>query len=104
MEVMRKFDISQLPVFEKGQPVGTLHEDEVLGLMLKGRNIKEMIVREAMGGTLPVVDPQARIEAVLRCFTPDRPAVLVKTGKASFEILTKYDVLTAVSNASEARA
>jgi cystathionine beta-synthase len=104
MSVMRKFDISQMPVFEKGQPVGTLHEDEVLGLMLKGRNIKEMIVREAMGGSLPVVDPQARIEAVLRYFTPDRPAVLVKTGKTSFEILTKYDVLTAVSNASEDRA
>jgi len=104
MGTMRKFDISQMPVFEKGQPVGTLHEDEVLGLMLKGRNIKEMIVREAMGASLPVVDPQARIEAILRYFTPDRPAVLVKTGKAAFEILTKYDVLTAVSNASEARA
>jgi cystathionine beta-synthase len=104
MGVMRKFDISQMPVFEKGLPVGTLHEDEVLGLMLKGRNIKEMIVREAMGSSLPVVDPQARIEAVLRYFTPDRPAVLVKTGKAAYEILTKYDVLTAVSNASEDRA
>lgn len=100
MAAMRKFDISQLPVFEKGQPVGTLHEDEVLGLMLKGRDIKTMIVREAMSGSLPVVDPQARIEAILRHITPERPAVLVKTGKAAYDILTKYDVLTAVSGAS----
>ena len=100
MAAMRKFDISQLPVFEKGQPVGTLHEDEVLGLMLKGRDIKTMIVREAMSGALPVVDPQARIEAVLRHITPERPAVLVKTGKAAYDILTKYDVLTAVASAS----
>jgi cystathionine beta-synthase len=103
MALMRRHDISQMPVFEKGAPVGTLHEDEVLGLMLKGRAIKKMIVREAMGPSLPVVDPQARIEAVLRHITPDRPAVLVKTGKTTYDILTKYDVLTAVSAASEER-
>ncbi|MBI3565221.1 MAG: pyridoxal-phosphate dependent enzyme [Elusimicrobia bacterium] len=104
MATMRKHDISQMPVFEKGLPAGTLHEDEVLGMMLKGRQIKKMIVREAMGSALPVVDPQARIEAVLRHFAPERPAVLVKTGKSSYDILTKYDVLTAVSRASEEKA
>ncbi len=101
MAVMRKRDISQLPVFEKGRPVGAIHEDEILDLMLKGRPIKKMIVREAMGRPLPVVEPQARIEAVLRHISPERPAVLVKTGKSSYDILTKYDVLTAVSRASE---
>ncbi len=53
-----------------------------------------------MSGALPVVDPQARIEAVLRHITPERPAVLVKTGKAAYDILTKYDVLTAVASAT----
>jgi cystathionine beta-synthase len=104
MATMRKHDISQMPVFEKGQPVGTLHEDEVLGLMLKGRSIKKMIVREAMSQPLPVLTPETRIEAVLRYITPDRPAVLVRTGKTQYDIVTKYDVLTAVSNASEERA
>jgi cystathionine beta-synthase len=98
--VMRKHDISQMPVFEKGQPAGTLHEDEVLGLMLKGREIKKMIVREAMGQPLSVVEPETRIEAVLRAITPERPAVLVRAGK-TYDIVTKYDVLTAVSNAAE---
>ncbi len=101
MATMRKHDISQMPVFEKGAPVGTLHEDAVLGMMLKGRAIKKMIVREAMGPALPVVEPQARIESILRHISPERPAVLVKTGKSSYDILTKYDVLTAVSRASE---
>ncbi|MFI5361266.1 MAG: pyridoxal-phosphate dependent enzyme [Elusimicrobiota bacterium] len=103
MGVMRKHDISQMPVFEKGAPVGTLHEDEVLGLMLKGRQIKKMIVREGMGQSLPIVEPETRIEAVLRSITPERPAVLVRTGKSSYDIVTKYDVLTAVSSASEDR-
>lgn len=103
MALMRKLDISQLPVFEKDKVVGTIMEDEILGHMLKGRDIKKMIVREAMTGPLPVLAPEARVESVLRYFTPDRPAVLIKTGKSSYDIVTKYDVVNAVSCASEAR-
>ena len=75
--------------------------DELTALVLGARLV------EAWGGAESVIAAKsalARIEAVLRYFTPDRPAVLVKTGKTSYEILTKYDVLTAVSNASENRA
>ena len=103
MALMRKHDISQLPVLENNRVVGTVMEDEVLGHMLKGREIKKMIVREAMTAALPVVSPEARIESVLRYFTPDRPAVLVQTGKSSYNIVTKYDVVNAVSRASEDR-
>ncbi|MDX6769174.1 MAG: cystathionine beta-synthase [Elusimicrobiota bacterium] len=101
MSTMRKYDISQLPVMEKGKIVGTVFEDEVLGQMLKGRQIKKMIVREAMGSPLPVVAPEARVESVLRLFSPERPAVLVQAGKTTFDILTKYDVVNAVARASE---
>ncbi|MEK7383017.1 MAG: cystathionine beta-synthase [Elusimicrobiota bacterium] len=101
MGVMRTHDISQMPVVEKGRVVGTVFEDDVLGLMLKGREIRKMIVREGMGAPLPVIMPESRIESVLRCFTPDRPAVLVRTGKNAYGIVTKYDVIPAVSMASE---
>ncbi|MDE2490645.1 MAG: cystathionine beta-synthase [Elusimicrobia bacterium] len=100
MGVMRRRDISQLPVLEKGKVVGTVIDDDVLGMMLKGREIKKMIVREAMSAPLPVLDPRTRVEALLRCFTPDRPAVLVRSGKG-YDIVTKYDVLHAVSTAAE---
>jgi cystathionine beta-synthase len=103
MSLMRKLDISQLPVFEEDKVVGTIMEDGILGHMLKGRDIKKMIVREAMTGPLPVLAPEARVESVLRYFTPDRPAVLIKTGKSSYDIVTKYDVVNAVSRASETR-
>jgi predicted transcriptional regulator len=63
-----------------------------------------MIVREAMTGALPVLAPEARVESVLRYFTPDRPAVLIKTGKSTYDIVTKYDVVNAVSRASEIRS
>lgn len=104
MSLMRTHDISQMPVLEKGKAVGTVFEDDILGLMLKGREIRKMIVREAMGAALPVIAPETRIESVLRCFSPDRPAVLVRSGKGSYDIVTKYDVVNAVATASEERA
>ena len=94
---MRKHDISQMPVVERGELVGAVYEDDILRLMLKGREIKKMIVREVMGPALPVLTPEARIESILRLITPDKPAVLVQTGKAQYDIITKYDILNAVS-------
>ncbi len=101
LEQMRKQDISQLPVFEKGKAVGAVFEDAILNLLLKGREIKKMVVREIMGHALPVVNPEARIEYIMRLVTPESPAVLVQGGKDSFQIITKYDIVTAVSRFAE---
>jgi cystathionine beta-synthase len=98
---MRKGDISQLPVFEGKKLVGAVHEDEILNLMLKGREIKKMIVREVMGESLPVITAQTRIESIMRLISPEKPAVLVQTGKSSYDIITKYDILNAVSRFAE---
>ena len=101
LKQMRKQDISQLPVFEGKNIVGSVLEDEILNMMLKGREIKKMIVREVMSAALPVVAPEARIESLMRLITPERPAVMVQLGKDSFEIVTKYDILNAVSQFTE---
>jgi cystathionine beta-synthase len=100
LRLMRKQDISQLPVFEGKKPVGSVHEDAILGLMLKGRELKKMVVREVMTGGLPVVTPQARIESIMRLVTPESPAVLIQS-KGGYEIVTKYDILNAVSTLAE---
>ena len=94
---MREGDISQLPVFEGKKLIGAVYEDDILGLMLKGREIKKMIVREVMTDAPPVIAPDARIESIMRLVTPQKPAVLVQTGKTSYDIITKYDILDAVS-------
>ena len=46
-------------IFEGKKIVGAVFEDDILGLMLKGREIKKMIVREVMGTALPVIAPQS---------------------------------------------
>ncbi|MDE2292072.1 MAG: pyridoxal-phosphate dependent enzyme, partial [Elusimicrobia bacterium] len=78
---MRKLDISQLPVFEKGQCVGSVLEDAVMSRLLKGEDLKRSIVREAMGHPLPVVASEERIDAVMGKISNGSSAVLVALGK-----------------------
>lgn len=95
---MRRQDISQLPVFEGKRVIGAIYEDTILDLLLKGRGVRKMVVREVMERAMPEVSPATRLESILRLMPPQRPSVLVKLGRGRYEILTKYDVLNAVSD------
>lgn len=100
LRYMRKQDISQLPVFEGKKLVGSVSEDAILSLMLRGRELRKMVVREAMGAALPVVNPETRMESLMRLVRPESPAVLVRA-KGGYQIITKYDILNAVSTLAE---
>ncbi len=100
LERMRSNDFSQLPVFEGGVPVGAIYEDRVLNLALEGKDMKKLIVREAMGDPFPIVQPSATIDQITGCITRDCPAVFVNLGDGRFDILTKYDLLHAITQAA----
>jgi cystathionine beta-synthase len=104
LKKMRKQDISQLPVFERNKLAGAIYEDSVMELLLKGRNIQKMVVREAMDQALPVVGPSARVDTVMQMISSDKPAVMVQLAKAKYDIITKYDILNAVSTVAEESA
>jgi cystathionine beta-synthase len=103
LDRMRAQDFSQLPVFESGAPVGSLYEDEILGLALEGKHLDRLIVREVMGQAFPVVQPSTTIDQITGCITRDCPAVFVALGNSHYEILTKYDLLQAIARLVEQR-
>ena len=96
LSCMQKNDVSQLPVFEEGKPIGALHEDDVLGLVLKGKHLKELVVREVMGRSLPVVEPATLVGEVTGILATQGPAVFVRIAPGKFELITKYDILHAL--------
>lgn len=101
LERMQTYDFSQLPVFENGAPVGALYEDDILNLALEGKDLKKLVVREAMGPSFPVLPPSASVDQVTACITRDCPAVFVEVGSSHYEILTKYDLFQAVTRLVE---
>jgi cystathionine beta-synthase len=97
LERMRANDFSQLPVFEKGAPVGALYEDTLLSVTLEGKDLKRLVVLEVMSAPFPVVSSSSAIDQVTSCITRDCPAVFVDMGNGHYEILTKYDLLQAIA-------
>jgi cystathionine beta-synthase len=101
LKTMQEQDISQVPVFEETQPIGTIYEDQVLHLALQGKDLRKLVVREVMSKPLPQVPRTAPVERVTHILSTENPAVFVEMDDARFEILTKYDLMSTVASLIE---
>ncbi|HEY7616115.1 MAG TPA: CBS domain-containing protein, partial [Terriglobales bacterium] len=101
LRLMQDNEISQLPVFDEGACVGTVREDEILNLALRGADLKDLVLRECMKAPLPSLDLQAPIDRVTYLLTNESPAVLVDIGNGKYEILTKYDLIEMLASLTE---
>ena len=104
LRLMQDNEISQLPVFEDHACIGTVREDEILNLALRGADLKELVLRECMKDPLPVLDPQTPMDRLTYLLTRESPAVLVEMGNEQYEILTKYDLIDMVASIAESPA
>ena len=100
MSKMEEMEISQMPVFEDGKPMGSITEDKLVTLVLQGYDLRHTEVREVMESSFPIVDPETPIDQISDLIRGDTPAVFVKMGD-SFEIITKYDVVHAIAGMTE---
>jgi predicted transcriptional regulator len=92
VNLMKSFDISQLPVVEHGVVVGSMTESTIIRHLDK--NLSYVKVREIMDEPFPVVsedDPAEMLPDMLEF----RPAVLVCRKGRITGIITKFDLLGA---------
>jgi cystathionine beta-synthase len=101
LRLMQDNEISQLPVFDEGACVGTVREDEILNLALRGADLADLVLRECMKGPLPMLDLAAPIDRVTYLLTNESPAVLIDIGDNTHEILTKYDLIEMLASLTE---
>jgi cystathionine beta-synthase len=101
LRLMQDNEISQLPVFDDGVCVGTVREDEILNLALRGSDLAQLVLRECMKAPLPTLDLQAPIDRVTYLLTNESPAVLIDLGNKQFEILTKYDLIEMLASLTD---
>ena len=101
LRLMRDEEISQLPVFENHTCIGTVREDEILNLALRGSDLKSLVLRERMRDPLPVLDIEEPIDRLTFLLTNASPAVLVKEGERQYDILTKYDLIAMIATLTE---
>jgi len=92
VNLMREHDISQVPVIEGGEVVGSISETRILDILVSDPAAKRKPVAEYMEKPFPVIDEDASIEAVAHNIDHQTPAILVKRD-GGFDIITKSDLI-----------
>jgi predicted transcriptional regulator len=90
--IMRAKDISQLPVFEDGKCVGSLSDGMIVDLVAsKGPDLKDVLVREVMAESYPIV-PSGSLADVAAQLLHHYRAILVEKDGKFVGIVTRADI------------
>jgi cystathionine beta-synthase len=93
VNLMREHDISQLPVIEGGEVVGSMSETRILEILVRDPQAKMKPVAEYMEKPFPVLSEDASLEEIARNMTRETPAILVRQA-TGFDIITKSDLIS----------
>ncbi len=93
LNLMTSYNISQLPVIDGGQNVGSVAEGTLMARTLSESAILTRCVKEVMEGPFPTVDANAPIERLSSLLSRDTPAAIVCTNGELTGVVTRYDVV-----------
>ncbi len=95
--IMKSHDISQMPVLDGDQIVGSITETQVLHFLLENPlNNSEKPLREVMGEAFPMVKDDLPISQLNRFISKEIPAVVAKDRSGGLHIVTQYDLIQAI--------
>ena len=94
---MRKFGISQIPVMKDGKFVGSLDDSHLYQVLLDKPELRDAPISSIMQKPLPIVKHTARVEEVSKLIDKQTPAVLVELESGLHHIITRYDIISALS-------
>ncbi len=97
VQKMRQLDISQVPVSDGGKFVGSLDDARLLSAILEDPNIANQPIEKVMDKPFPVVQPTEEIRDVAKHINKNTGAVLVKFGEDEYHILSRHDLVAAMS-------
>ncbi|WP_456426874.1 pyridoxal-phosphate dependent enzyme [Rhodocaloribacter sp.] len=95
---MTEHGISQLPVMEGDEIVGSITEAGILHRLIEDPQAREEPVRLIMGEPFPIVSPSAPLTLLTSYLEEGAGAVLVHPGgNEAYEILTKSDLISVLA-------
>jgi cystathionine beta-synthase len=92
-DMMRQYNVSQLPVLDTGILVGSLREEVLMKALLKNPKMYSDYVAKVMERPFPVVEPGADLDQVYKLLLRGSPAVVIGTENRLEGIITRIDVI-----------
>src|SRR6056297_2691734 len=97
LAIMKEKEISQLPVMEGDQIVGTVYEKQVLShIISEGLSAYSTTVSKIMEGAIPQFPGDAKVKDVLKKIKGQNFSVISKDQFGQFNMVSQYDILKAV--------
>ena len=97
VELMKKYDIEQIPVLKDGELKGSLSEGGLFQKIFSNPELKDASVASVIEHPYPVVDFLTSVEKIGTLINKENGAVLAKDEKGDFHIITKYDVIQSLA-------
>jgi len=98
--LMRKHGFSQLPVFDKGNPVGSISEKTIVDRIAEGMDSKKLAhlkCGDLLEEAFPIVSSNTPLSAVSELLK-HHSAVLVRSGEKIAGIISKTDLLKTIKS------
>ena len=92
LELMNRTGVTQIPVIENNNSVGSIRESQILQKLIQNRDLLEEKVAEVMDKSFPIVDVETGSDEIKRKLQK-APAVLIETFGRITGIITRSDVL-----------
>lgn len=97
-EIMKKYDVSQIPVVDaQGAFVGSLSDTELFETLIEHPELKSAEINKVMQAPFPMVKADTSIEQVSKLINKNNQAVLMTDMGGNTHIITKYDVIDSVA-------
>lgn len=98
IQKMQHYKISQMPVVNgEGEFVGSLDDSHLFQQILSDSSVAEKLVSEIMGAPYPLVNASDDLNTVARQISKENNAVLVRLSDNKYHIVTKHDIIAALS-------
>ncbi len=97
-QLMKDLNISQVPVSEGMEIIGSLTENGILDIMMKNNGTSmDSKVSDLMGEPFPFVELDETVQGISRRINRQNSAVLVKDTIGNTHIITEYDLIEAMA-------
>lgn len=97
IDLMKKYDIEQIPVMKDGEITGSITQSGLFKKMIENADVRDYNIADVKEQPLPVVELNTPLERLSHFINKENGAVLTKDDSGQYHILTKYDVLNALS-------
>jgi cystathionine beta-synthase len=97
LDLLRRYEISQLPVLQGTQIVGSVNDVAVMQAVFDRADLLHKSVRAVMGRPFPALDRNVEIDRAYKLLTLANSAILVTDAAQPVGVLTRQDIISYLS-------